>query len=116
MCLVKEAAQDPVAACDVRKQYVEAREVRWITLLSPFVAPEALPGPVPEPTTINREGVTVDVAAQIRGGEEGDSLRYVLGPGEPAHRGASLYVGVGVSAPGLVFYIHLGLRLPNPLG
>ena len=40
----------------------------------------------------------VDVAALVGVGEEGDGARDVFGPGEAGHRGATLYVGVGVAA------------------
>src|SRR5215211_3891529 len=76
------------------------------TLLAP---PEALPAPVAEPAAVHREGVAVDVAALFRVGQERDGSRHVLRGGEAAHRGAVLYVLVGVAAAGLILDIHLGL-------
>ena len=85
-------------------------------LVTLFAATEALPASVTVPAAIHGECMAVDVAAEVRVGQKGNRLGYVLRTGEAGPRGAALYVGVGVAAPGLILYVHLGLRLPNPLG
>src|SRR5918997_3463308 len=84
----------------------QVRETRELCLLA---AAQALPAPVGEPAAVDGEGVAVNETAQLRVGEKRDGLGYVLGAGEAGHRDASLYIGVGVAAPGLVFDVHLGL-------
>ena len=56
----------------------------------------------------------MDVAAEFQIGEEDDRLRGVLRRGEAGHPGAAYDVFVGIAA-GLVFFVHLGPRLPNTL-
>ena len=81
---------------------------RYLHLLA---AAQALPAPVAEPATVNREGVAVDVPALLRVCEECYRPRDILRRCEAAHRGAPLYILVGVAAAGLVLDIHLGLFL-----
>ena len=81
-----------------------------------LAAPEALPAPVAVPAAVHGEGVPVDVAAEDRVGEKGHRLRYVLRTGEAGHRGAALYVGVSVAAPGLILYVQFGSKIPKVLG
>src|SRR5918992_457506 len=73
-----------------------------------LASPQALPAPVPGPAAVRGQGVAVDEGALLGVGEKRDGLCNVLWSGEAAHRGAALYVLVGVAVTGLVLDVHLG--------